>query len=194
MGLGSKLAGNTKLCLNHHAYNFGSDTTQLREVWINVWFVDESAVTQHTSSVSLIAGPWQGIPPHSQKVLTSEATVNGDGRIVNLFGHRHAATDRFAVWKNDDLVYDSWHWEESVAFDYDSITTNPPTNADAKTDGAVSGILPITTGDKIRFECDINNQTDNTLTFRNELYTGEMCIRFGASVGVALRGGSSVGQ
>ena len=51
---------------------------------------------------------------------------HGEGRIINLFGHRHAATDRFAVWKNDDLVYDSWNWQESVAFDYDSITKNPP--------------------------------------------------------------------
>ena len=39
VGLGSKLAGNSLLCLNHHTYNF-TEGDQLREVWINVWFVD----------------------------------------------------------------------------------------------------------------------------------------------------------
>jgi hypothetical protein len=77
-----------------------------------------------------------------------------------------------------------------VAFDYDSITKNPAPNPDAKTDGATSGILGVTTGDKIHIECDIDNKSDNTLTFRNELYNGEMCILFGSAVGVGIRGGN----
>jgi hypothetical protein len=191
VGLGSKLAANTKLCLNHHAYNFNSDQPILREVWINVWFVDEADVTQHTTSIALVAGPWAGIPPHTQQVLKSSGTPSGDGRIINMFGHRHAATDRFAVWKNDELVYDSWNWQESVAYDYDSITKNPALNPDKKTDGAITGMLPITASDKISFECDVNNQTDNTLTFKNQLYTGEMCILFGSAVGTGIQGGAA---
>jgi hypothetical protein len=187
VGLGSQLQANTKLCVNHHAYNFDGATPKLREIWMNVWFVDEAAVTQKTSAVNITAGPFQGIPPHSQKVLKASATISGTGRIIDLFGHRHAATDRFAVWKNDQLVYDSWKWDESVAFDYNSITTNPAPNPTAKQDGAVSGVLPIVAGDKISIECDVNNTTDNTLTFRNELYTGEMCILFGSSVGTPVR-------
>jgi hypothetical protein len=187
VGLGSKFAANTDLCLNYHTYNFTQEV-QLREVWINVWFVDESEVTQKAQGIFVIAGPWAGIPPHSQQVLTASATINGDGRIISMFGHRHAWTDRFAVWKNDELVYDSWHWQESVVFDYDSITQNPPPNPPAKTDGATSGELPVTTGDKIKIECDIDNQSDNTLTFQNKLYEGEMCILFGASVGTPVGG------
>jgi hypothetical protein len=190
VGIGAKLVGgDTKLCINHHGYNFTDDEEVLREVWINVWFVDEADVTQKANSIFVIAGPWQGIAPHTQTVLTADATVPNDGRIVNMFGHRHAATDRFTVKKNDDLVYDSWHWDESVAFDYDSITNNPPLAPDAKKDGAPSGILDVKTGDKISIECDVNNTTDNTLTFKNELYTGEMCILFGASVDTSIRGG-----
>ena len=158
-----------------------------------MWFVDPNEVTQHASAVTIFAGPWSGIPPHSQQILKATQQVNGDGRIINLFGHRHAATDRFAVWKNDELVYDSWNWQESVAYDYDSITQNPPLDPDKKTDGAVSGILPVTAGDKINIECDVNNQTDNTLYFKNELMTGEMCILFGASVGVGIQGGNFPG-
>jgi hypothetical protein len=194
VGLGSKLPANSRLCLNHHAYNYDTDVPQLREIWINVWFVDASEVTQKTTSIFVIAGPWQGIAPHSQKVLTTDGTATGDGRITNLFGHRHAWTDRFAAWKNDELVYDSWNWQESVAFDYDSVTKNPPLNPDAKTDGATSGILSVTTGDKIHVECDIDNKSDNTLTFKNELYAGEMCILFGASVGTGIRGGNVPGM
>lgn len=187
VGLGSKLTGSSSLCLNHHAYNF-NDQVQLREVWINVWFVDESEVTQKTSPVTLAAGPWAGIAPHSQQVLTTSTTINGTGRIINMFGHRHAWTDRFAVWHNDELVYDSWHWQESVVFDYDSITTNPAPNPDAKSDGATSGILQVVPNDTIKIECDVNNTSDQTLYFRNELYTGEMCILFGSAVGVTVGG------
>ncbi len=186
VGLGSELPGNVRLCVNHHAYNFDSDEPKLREIWINVWFVDQADVTQKSNTVSVTAGPFQGIPPHTQKVLTTTTTISGMGRIIDLFGHRHAATERFAVWKNADLVYDSWKWDESVAFDYNSITTNPAPNPPAKTDGATSGDLPVVAGDKIKIECDVNNTTDNTLTFKNELYTGEMCILFGGSVGVTI--------
>ena len=45
------------------------------------------------------------------------------------------------------------------------------------------------TGDTIRVQCDIDNQSDNTLFFRNALYEGEMCILFGSAVGTSIRGG-----
>ncbi len=186
VGLGSQLPDNVRLCVNHHAYNFDSDAPLVREIWINVWFVDEADVTQKSNTISVTAGPFQGIPPHTQKVLTATSTITGMGRIIDMFGHRHAATDRFAVWKNDVLVYDSWKWDEAIAFDYNSITQNPAPNPAAKTDGATSGILPVVAGDKIKIECDVNNTTDNTLTFKNELYTGEMCILFGGSVGTTI--------
>jgi hypothetical protein len=158
-------------------------------VWINVWFVDESEVTQRAAPVMIIAGPWQGIPPRSQKVLNAETTINGEGRIISLFGHRHAWTTRFAVWRNDVLVYDSWNWVDSAVFTYDTITENPAPNPEAKTDGAVSGTLDLKTGDKVKIQCDIDNQSDKTLTFQNALYDGEMCILFGSAVGVSVRGG-----
>jgi hypothetical protein len=192
VGLGSMLRGNTSLCLNHHAYNYNAKV-QIREVWINVWFVPESEVTQRTSPVTITAGPFQPIQPHSQKVLTASATISGTGRIISLFGHRHAWTDRFAVWHNEDLIYDSWDWEESAVFDYDSITTNPAPDPAAKADGAISGILNVVPDDTIKIECDINNTSDNTLTFRNELYTGEMCILFGSAVGVSVGGIPRIG-
>jgi hypothetical protein len=187
VGIGSMLTGDSSICLNHHAYNFDDDKVHLREVWMNVWFVDESEVTQRTSPVTIAAGPWTGIPAHTQQVLTKTTTISGTGRIISMFGHRHTHTDRFAVWHNDELVYDSWHWQESVVFDYDSITTNPATDPMSMVDGATSGILNVVPGDQIKVECDVNNTTDQPLTFRNELNTGEMCILFGSAVGVTIK-------
>ncbi len=190
VGLGSKLAANTSLCLNHHGYNIAEATPRLREVWINVYFVPESEVTQRSTGVFVIAGPWAGIPPHTRQALTYTATATGNGRFLSLFGHRHAHTERFAVWQNDNLIYDSWDWQESVVFTYNSITTNPALAPDQKKDGALSGIVEIKAGDKIKIQCDVNNSSDNTLTFRNEVMTGEMCILFGSAVGATVRGGT----
>jgi hypothetical protein len=185
-GLGRTLPGNSSLCQNYHRYNT-TEKPALSEIWYNIWFVDEKDITQKTSGVMVNAGPLTPIPAHSMQVLTRTTTVSGKGRIISLFGHRHAATERFAAWLNDKLIYDSWDWVEARLFNYDSITINPETNPDAKTDGAVSGIIDIKSGDKVKIECHVNNTTDNALNFANELYTGEMCILFGATVGVGIQ-------
>jgi hypothetical protein len=186
IGLGSSIPADSSLCLNYHSYNF-TDQNKLREVWINVWFVDEKDVTQKAQGVVVSAGPYAGIAPGAQAQLKRTATVQGDGRILTLFGYRHVWTDRFAVWKNEELVYDSWHWNEAVVFGYDSITTNPAFDATGKTDGAVSGILDVKDGDNISIECDVNNTSSKTLTFQNALYDGEMCLLFGSAVGANIR-------
>ncbi|HEX4474663.1 MAG TPA: hypothetical protein VH142_06275 [Polyangiaceae bacterium] len=186
VGMGGELPGNASLCLNYHAYNT-TNITHLREVWMNVYFVDASEVTQKEQSVFVLAGPFQGIPPGTKTELKASADITEDGRIVSLFGHRHVYTDRFAVWKNEELVYDSWSWQEAAVFDYDSITNNPAPNPTAKTDGAVSGDLDVKAGDKVSIECDVNNTSSQTLTFKNELYGGEMCILFGSSLNTSVR-------
>ncbi|MGD8862091.1 MAG: hypothetical protein PVI30_18915 [Myxococcales bacterium] len=187
-GLGRFLAGDSSMCINQHAYNFGEEPV-LREVWINVYFMDAGDVTQ-TENPIVVNAPVGRIPPGEQRMLEATATIIGDGRITSLAGHRHAWTDRFAVWHNDRLVYDSWDWVESVTFDYNSVTENPPINSDAGFDGAVSGMLEVSDGDEIRILCDVNNQSDYTLRFANEAYSGEMCILFGRSVGALVgRGG-----
>jgi hypothetical protein len=154
-----------------------------------VWFAQESEITQRASGVTIFGGPLQGIPPGERRVLEASATVSGGGRILSLFGHRHAATERFAVWLEDELIYDSWDWVESRVFNYDSITENPAPNPEGGTDGAASGILEVQDGDLVRVECHVNNQTDVTLRFANELYTGEMCILFGSAMGASISRG-----
>jgi hypothetical protein len=184
-GLGSAIQGDSSLCMNLHAYNF-SEAEQLREMWINLTFVDEADVTQRTQGIGVVGGLGMAVAPGTNQTLTYEETFQMPGRIIQLFGHRHAWTPRFAVWLNDALIYDSWDWQESVTFNYDTLTENPPINTAGMTDGAISGPVEVQTGDVLKFSCFIENDSDQTLRFSNELYGGEMCNMWGKAVGTGL--------
>jgi hypothetical protein len=184
-GLGRTIQGNSSLCMNLHAYNF-SEKQQLREMWINLYFVDEAKVTQKAQGIGIVGGLGLALPPGQNLEETYEETFSQPGRIIQLFGHRHVWTPRFAVWLNEKLIYDSWSWEESVTFNYDSLTMNPPINTAAKVDGAVSGPIEVKAGDKLKFTCFIENKSDKTLRFSNELKDGEMCNLWGSAVGTGL--------
>jgi hypothetical protein len=189
-GLGYELPGNSSICFNFHRYNT-TEADQLSEIWVNFYFVDESAVTQRASWGAIIGGLGLVIPPGDEQELTYSHTFSSaepDARIIQLFGHRHAATYRFAAWLNDDLIYDSWDWVESITFNYDSLTQNPPIDPAKMKDGGHSGILPVASGDVLKYTCFVRNETDVTLRFANELYTGEMCNLFGQSVGARFFG------
>lgn len=185
-GLGRTLPPNVSICQNYHRYNV-TEKPQISEIWYNIWWIDEKEIKEKTSGVTVNA-PFGVIQPGAHQMITTTVTASGDGRFVTLFGHRHAHADRFAAWLNDSLIYDSWDWVESRVFNYDSITMNPAPNPTAKTDGAVSGMLPFKKGDKIKILCDVNNTSDVPLRFANELMTGEMCILFGSTVGAGIGG------
>jgi hypothetical protein len=186
-GLGIAIQGDSSLCMNLHAYNF-TDEPQLREMWINFRFVDESEVTQRSQGIGMVGGLGMSIAPGASQTLTYENTFANPGRIIQLFGHRHVWTPRFAVWLNEKLIYDSWDWRESVTFNYDTLTMNPPIATEAMLDGAVSGMVDVAAGDVLKFSCFIENESDQTLRFSNELYGGEMCNMWGKSVGTGLSG------
>lgn len=181
-GIGSSLPANSSVCMNLHAYNY-AEKPQMREMWINVYFTDKAKVTQPTEPIVVIAGLGLSVPPGGKQELTYTQEFAAPGRIIQLWGHRHAWTPRFAVWLNDGLIYDSWDWRESVVFNYDSITKNPMPQPDAKLDGASSGPLAVKQGDKLKFSCFIENESDQMLVWRNELYGGEMCNLWGTTVG-----------
>jgi hypothetical protein len=186
-GLGRSLPANSSLCQNYHRYN-NTDAPSISEIWYNIWFADPATITQKALGLSVSAGPFTPIPAHTMQTLTTTASVTADGRVISLFGHRHASTTRFVTWLNGDVVYDSWDWVEARLFNYDSITQNPPVDAAQMVDGATSGIMNVKKGDQVKIECDVNNTSDASLHFANELYTGEMCILFGSSVGATLSG------
>jgi hypothetical protein len=187
VGLGRELPGDSSLCMNLHAYNF-TDEPQLREIWINLRTVPEADVTQKASGIGMVGGLGLSLGPKQNKEATYQGTFMQEGRIIQLFGHRHVWTPHFAVWLNQDMIYDSWSWEESATFNYDSLTMNPAIMTEKKVDGAVSGMVPVKAGDVLKFTCFIENTSDKTLGFSNELYDGEMCNLWGSAVGTSLSG------
>jgi hypothetical protein len=181
-GFASEIPGNSSLCGNIHHYNL-EDHPVLMEAWMNVYFSDPPSSDRRGERIGMIGAQGISLAPGRSQEYSYSARFGADGRVRSLFGHRHMYTDRFAVWINEDLIYDSWDWKESVTFLYDSITMNPPINTEGKTDGAVSGVVNIKAGDTLRYSCFVNNTSDVTLTFRNDVDTGEMCNLFGGTVG-----------
>ncbi|MDD9968690.1 MAG: hypothetical protein OXR73_20785 [Myxococcales bacterium] len=186
-GLGRELRGDSSLCMNLHAYNV-TEQTQLREMWINVYTAPEAEVTQRAGRIGIVGGLGMAVPPGEKETITYTETFDRPGRIIQLYGHRHAWTPRFAVWLNDELIYDSWDWYESIVYNYDSLTMNPPINSDAKVDGAISGMLEVKAGDQLKFSCFVENDSDITMRWANSLYGGEMCNLWGTTVGTQLVG------
>jgi hypothetical protein len=186
-GLGTQVAGNASACLNLHAYNF-EDEPHLKEIWVNLYYIDAAKVTQRGGWIAIVGGLGLAVPPGRNQMVSYQSAFNADGRIIQLFGHRHAWTPRFATWLNDELIYDSWDWQESVTFNYDSLTMNPPIDTEGKKDGAVSGMVDFKAGDVLRFACFIENGSDVTLTFKNDVRGGEMCNMWGRTVGGGLSG------
>jgi hypothetical protein len=85
-GLGRSVAGDSSLCMNLHAYNF-SEKEQLREMWINLYFVDEDKVTQKAQGIGMVGGLGLNLAPHKDLVETYQGNFDADGRIIQLFGH-----------------------------------------------------------------------------------------------------------
>jgi len=193
-GLATQLQPHQALDIQLHFYNT-REVPLLREAWVNFYYKPQSEVTQvlgylggfviplsiaahTTTSVGGTCDYSQALPPAG----------SGQERIVSLFGHTHSHTTRFFVNKvkadgTTALVYDSYDWSEAATYTFNSLIQNPAPNADAKKDGAFSGDLILQQGEKLTYQCDITNDTDNALTFKEKVDTGEMCNLFGTVVG-----------
>jgi hypothetical protein len=111
------------------------------------------------------------------------------GRMLWFYGHRHANNTRFSTWRvrggQRDLVYDAYHWEETLLLEYTSLVQNPVPDFDAGIEGGWSGILDLQTGDQLEWECHVTNHNDTPVRFSNETYLGEMCIMDAELVGAS---------
>jgi hypothetical protein len=190
-GLGLPVAAHAQASLNLHYVN-ATNAPLLREAWINYDYVDPSEVTQVVGSISLVGGLGMNILPGTTKLLSYSCDAPEDMRVIDFFGHYHAHTARFSAWKIKDgeksLVYESYDWHEPGDIAYDSAHQNPAPDPDAKTPGGASGVLDVKAGETLAWECEIVNDGPVALTFKNEVFTGEMCILFGSAVPISGRG------
>jgi len=159
-----------------------SDQPVLREAWINLYKMPESEVTQPLQDIFLVGDLAANIPAHSKQTttLTFKPAITESTRIFNLSAHSHAHDEVFSVYRvrggQEELVYQSFDWEEPDELTYNTVNQNPPPDPVAKTDGGYSGMLYFEPGDSFKWTCEVNNTTDAALRFANEAFTAEMCL------------------
>jgi hypothetical protein len=189
-GVGMQMAARSPLSFSLHYFNF-TDAPIIKDVWVNVWYKPESEVTEPATEVfSMLSMATANITPGRHAVLAGTCTTSGTGRILTLYGHRHANNLRFSAWRvrggSRELVFEDYNWEEPTVLEYSSVITNDPPNPASKVAGGFSGVLDITAGDKVDFECEVLNMTSRTFTGANEAVDDEMCILVGDSVGARV--------
>jgi hypothetical protein len=183
IGLGQMLPALQQFSFNLHSINT-STSPELREVWLNIWYVDPKDVTKPLLTTAATGNPADmSIAAHTAVTVEYKCSAAGDTRIVTMYGHYHAHDIHFSAWLapatgQKTPVYDSFNWNEIPVYQFDSISTNPVADVSRKVDGAMSGQLVLHAGDQLHFSCAINNDSDKALSFANEAITGEMCILF----------------
>jgi hypothetical protein len=189
--LGIPLQANMQVQHDMHYFNLTEETI-LREFWMNVYYVDPEKVEERPSRIGGLGGfGWNGAPiqPGTHEVYKYECAIPTDGRIIQLLGHTHAhgirETAHIRRANGDRLkVFEQYDYLEPQIFMYDSLTQNPEFSASAP--GAFTGILPVSAGDTLEWECEINNDSETPLRYINEVQTGEMCNIWGMTVGPAI--------
>ncbi len=184
-GLAVHLPANSQAVINFHVINTGSKPIA-REAWLNYLYIGASQVKGIRGNVFLTGGLGYYITPGTSQVYTYSCSPDRPVRVLSLAAHMHAHATRLSVWKvsanQPSLVYEGFDWAEPVSLNYDSVHTNAPSNRTTRTAGGSSGSLVIQPADALLGECAVDNTSDQVLTFRNEVYTGEMCVLAGIEV------------
>jgi hypothetical protein len=192
-GVGFPLAARTPLSVNVHFINT-TDKPILKEAWINFWYKDGATVREPASAI--FTGTPINIPPGQHVILSSDWSITGSGRVLRLFGHKHANNVRWSSYRirggQKELLFEDYdHWEEPLVLEYSSLITNPQPDPVTKTPGGWSGVVDLQPDDVFRFECEVVNGTTRTFTGQNEAVDDEMCIQNGTVVGTTIGSGGT---
>jgi hypothetical protein len=186
-GIGMPLAARAPLNVQLHYINTSSAPV-LREAWINFWYKDPATVTEQAKEMFANGGLGMNIPAGQRTVLGPySCAVAQAGRVLTLYGHRHANAPRFSAWRvrsgQRELIYESLNWAEPMVLEFNTITENPAPDRAKGIEGGHSGILDLMPGDALEWECEVDNTHDFALRFGNQTYDSEMCILIGDTVG-----------
>jgi hypothetical protein len=189
--LGTGLLAGQVVVYELHAVNT-TESPILRESWTAFYSMPKADVTATVGQMAFNGGLQMHIEPHSKAIIKNSCVVPqelGDVRVVDLFGHMHAHGERFSAWavKKDvsgvetrDLIYESYDWSSLDLIEFNSVKKNPSITYAGGKPGGASGILTLSPGDRIDYECAMNNTEDYALVFAAKAFTGEMCNMFGS--------------
>jgi hypothetical protein len=189
-GLAHDLPAQQTLRMDFHNVN-GTDQPQLREAWTSILYVDPAEVQVRSDLVGFY-NVGISIPPlghATTKRQRCEAPTDPSGvlqsRYVGLLtGHAHRRLTRFSVWKeksdgSESLIYETKNWHEPGNAMFRSGIENPALPlVDGGDWGATSGYLTVDPGEALSFECEFQNDLNQTVT-TGETSKDEMCNVFG---------------
>jgi hypothetical protein len=191
MDVGLPLPAKAQINANMHFYNF-TEKPIVRELWTNYWYKEPGSVKEVAKSVFSMTGV-TAATAHSHVVVGATCPVQGNGRALSLYGHRHLNNVRFSIWLTSggkkDLVFEDYNSQEPGILEYNSLIKNPVANPMTKTMGGATGIMNLKQGDTLDFECEIVNNTDKNFFGANEAEDDEMCILVGDTVGAQVSAG-----
>jgi len=197
-GVGIPLEPGTNINVSLHSINT-TDKPLLREIWVNFMYRPDEEVTEEVEQMFETGDVTFQIQPRAEVVLGPyTCPIEGNGRMLWFYGHRHANNVRFSAWRvrdgKKDLFYEGRNWEEPMVLEYSSTVTNPAPDTAKMIEGGMSGILDFKTGDTIEWECQVVNKTDKVIGFSNNTYDGEMCIMDAELVGANCARGGGLGM
>jgi len=179
-GLADYVDANAQIEMAPHFLNTG-DQPLLMDVWMNMTAMDPSEVKQVMEPVEGYGDVGWAIQPGAHETWRSSMTAPGHVRLIELYSHYHSNTVRMTAWKvaqadgTRTKLYESFDWNEPGVIPLNSIDQNPPSNATTKTTGGISGDLWLDAGDKIEWECEVQNNRSVVLRYVNSALNGEMC-------------------
>jgi hypothetical protein len=190
-GLAVALPANSQAVINFHVIDTGTEPI-VREAWLNYFYIDKSQVKGFRGNVFLTGGVGFYIAPGTHQTFDYSCSPDRPVRILSLAAHMHVHSQRMSAWKVSSvdggaptatLIYETYSWSAPTVLKYDSAhPDNPVANRANGIPGGTSGTLIVNPTDTIQWECDVDNTSSDYLTFKNEVYTGEMCILTGAMV------------
>jgi hypothetical protein len=186
--VGIPLSPLTPINVSLHSINT-SDQPQLRELWVNFWYVDAAMVKEPIEQMFETGDMTFAILPGEDTTLGPySCSLVGDGRMLWFYGHRHANNVQFTATRvrgaQRDVIYDANNWEDPLVLEYSSTVQNPAPDLARGIEGGWSGILDFKTGDTLEWQCHVVNNSGGVLAFTNNTYTGEMCIMDAELAGV----------
>lgn len=80
--------------------------------------MDAATVTQEAKEMFAVGGAAMAIKPGEHTTLHYTCDIQEDGRVLTMYGHRHAHNVRFSSWRTrdgvQDLVYQGFNWQEPM--------------------------------------------------------------------------------